>query len=697
MSCFTKVRLTMAVVLWISMNVAAQPSRNYRDEAQTMKGIFLQLHVAPPAFDNVYSTWLFDHFLKKLDPEKIYFTLEDIRELEAHKFKLDDEVNGTTWQFLPATLKAFKVSLARADGFVNEILNVPTDLNQKQKYSEDSTYASSADELKARWKRKLKLEMLTRLYELRKTNATGDDQTFLKTNESAVRQRVKISALRSIKKTLEPASGFDDHISTIYLQSIASAFDPHSNYLSATEIENFLASMSSKGYYFGISLDESDQGEIVIEQLTPGGPAWKSGALNGGDVIRKLRWEGQDPIELDGMSLDEVEELLLDTNHDVMEFTVSKAGGYPQTVSLRKEKMDSEEQVVKSFILRGSQKSIGYISLPGFYTNWGEEGAARCASDVAREIIKLKKENIQGLILDLRFNGGGSLPEAVSMAGIFIDAGPVGVLRNKAGYLTTLKDMNRGTVYDGPLVIVVNSLSASASEFLAAALQDHQRAIVVGSSTYGKATAQVLFEVAKASPPKPMMGVKPGAGFCSVTLEKIYRITGKTAQAVGVKPDVFIPDIYDELPIHERNLVRRLSSDSVVKKMYYQPLPRGPVDSVRIRSEKRVQRQVYFQNVTKAGQLLADMFTGENNLPLNWPEFKKESDVKNAPFVSVSNKNNSHGTFTVSHHQFELQRMEMDSFFADLNKAWVKKLSQDFSLAESFHIICDYIDLSVKK
>lgn len=697
MICLGKTRLPIAVLFWMSLTAVAQPSRNYREEAQDMKNIFLQLHVAPPSLDNVYSAWLFDHFLQKLDPDKIYFTQEEIRQLETYRVKLDDEINGTAWQFLPATIRIFHASLNRAQNIANQILDAPIDLSQRMRSGVDTSYAPSTDGLHVRWKKKLTLQVLDRLYALRKSAASESDAQFLKANETQARQRVKVATLRSIRKALEPSSGFDDHLSGVYLQTIAAAFDPHSNYLSSTEIENFLASMGNEGYYFGISLDENDQGEIVIEQLTPGGPAWKSGELNGGDVIRKLKWQGQDAVELDGVPLHEVEEMLMDANHEVMEFTVSKAGGYPQTVSLRKEKMDSEEQVVKSFILKGNVKSIGYISLPGFYTNWGEEGAARCASDVAREIIKLKKESIQGLILDLRFNGGGSLPEAVSMAGIFLDAGPVGVLKNKDGHLTTLKDMNRGTVYDGPLVIMVNSLSASASEFLAAALQDHHRAIIVGSRTYGKATAQVIFEVAKGSPPKPMMGIKPGSAFCSVTLEKIYRITGKTAQAIGVQPDVTIPDLYDHLPIHESDQPRRLSSDSVVKKMFYQPLPRGPIDQVRSKSESRVKSQEYFQNVEQAGQHLAEMFGGEDDMSLNWAEFKKESDVKNAPFAVMSGKGSEHAVFTVGHHQFELQRMGMDTFFADLNKAWIKKLSQDFSLAETFHIICDYIDLSVKK
>jgi carboxyl-terminal processing protease len=688
--------LTSLLFCSFILSVNAQPAKNYHDEAVTLKNILLEHHVYPSQIDDRFSSWVFDHYVKTLDPDKLYFTQDEIAKLQPLKTKLDDELNGKSWNFLPQMTAAFENSILRAKNITDEALKDPVSFNEQDFYSKDTAFASSTDELKKRWRKKIKYEMLTRFFEMQNANPAGGNLEFLKANENSVRQRVRAAMIRSFNKLLQPPSGFQQHLATVYLQSLAVAFDPHSNYLSSTAVENFIASMSSEGYYFGLVLDENENGEIVIDQLTPGGPAWKSGVLNGGDVIRKLAWEGQEALDLEGVSLDEVQEMLLDKNHDVLEFTVSKTGGVPQTVSLRKEKMESDENIVKSFILMNDGKKIGYISLPGFYTNWGEEGAARCANDVAREIIKLKKENIQGLILDLRFNGGGSLMEAVSMAGIFIDAGPVGIVKNKNGEMTTLKDMNRGTVYDGPLVLMVNSFSASASEFLAAALQDHQRAIIVGSTTYGKATAQRLLPVDKKIASQSTAQIRPGVGFTSVTMEKIYRITGKTAQSIGVAPDITIPDVFELMPIHERNLPRILASDSINKKTYFQPLPAPPLKSLSLKSADRINKKPEFQETQRIASYLAEQYHKTRMKALNWESFKKQAQQDREMMRLYLTGTSGHAVFTVGHHAFESQRMAMDSFFADLNKAWVKKLSRDFSLAEGFQVICDYIDLQKK-
>jgi carboxyl-terminal processing protease len=366
------------------------------------------------------------------------------------------------------------------------------------------------------------------------------------------------------------------------------------------------------------------------------------------------------------------------------------------TVVLRKEMMDAEENVVKSFILRG-QRKIGYISLPGFYTTWGEAEGSRCATDVAREIVKLKKENIEGLILDLRFNGGGSLQEAVSMAGIFIDAGPVGIIKGKNGDAITIKDINRGTVYDGPLVLLVNGMSASASEFLAAALQDHQRAVVIGSVTYGKASAQNLHPL---DPHHPNTEVtdkfKPGTGYVSVTLEKIYRITGKTAQRSGVIPHIVLPDIYDSLKFREAFMPLALPYDSIFKKTYYQPGLLLPVNELNFKSQTRMAANADFERVKQVASFLANL---NDNKPVSlaYADFKKYYDHQAQLAEVLTVPQAFIPSFTVAHHQFEMQRMQRDKFTDDFNKAWEKKLREDISLDEAFHIICDYVTITLRK
>ena len=457
-------------------------------------------------------------------------------------------------------------------------------------------------------------------------------------------------------------------------------------------MENFLASLSTEGYYFGISVDENDRGEIVITQLTPGGPAWKSGEVHAGDIVEQIRWEGSEWIEVDGMTRDEFDNLLQESIRNSIEFTLKETGGIEKTVRLRKEKMSAEENRVKSFILEGD-KRIGYVSLPGFYTDWGDEEGSRCANDVAKEILKLKKENIDGLVLDVRYNRGGSLKEAVAMAGIFIDAGPMGVLKIKGGTTQSEKDVNRGTVYDGPLLLMVNGLSASASEFLAAALQDYHRGIIVGSRTYGKATGQEVFSLepdeknTSASAAKKM-----GWGYTTITTLKIYRVTGKTAQKRGVTPDVVLPDLYDFIEFREENLEDALSSDSISRKIYYTPLGPLPVCELKEKSEVRVSKNTAFQTTIQCSKALSLLATKLDSVSLNWSAYKKLITDEGTQFKLLKEiTEKPTNAFKVSNHIFDKQRIERDEYIRQVNEVWAKNLVRDISLEEAFFIICDYI------
>ena len=457
-------------------------------------------------------------------------------------------------------------------------------------------------------------------------------------------------------------------------------------------MENFLASLSTEGYYFGISVDENERGEIVVTQLTPGGPAWKTGGVHAGDVIEQIRWEGSEWIEVDGMTQDEFDNLLQESIRNSIEFTLKETDGIEKTVRLRKEKMSAEENRVKSFILEG-QKRIGYVSLPGFYTDWGDEEGSRCANDVAKEILKLKKENIDGLVLDVRFNRGGSLKEAVAMAGIFIDAGPMGVLKVKGGTTQAEKDVNRGTVYDGPLLLMVNGLSASASEFLAAALQDYHRGIIVGSRTYGKATGQEVFSLEPDEKKGNASAAKKlGWGYTTITTLKIYRVTGKTAQRRGVTPDIMLPDLYDSIEFREENLEDALTSDSISRKIYYTPLGLLPLCELKERSQVRIAKNNAFQTTIQCSKALGGLATRLDSVSLNWADYKKLITEEGKQFKSLKEiTENPTNAFKVNNHVFDQERMNRDEYIRQVNEVWAKNLVRDISLEEAFFIICDYI------
>ena len=642
------------VFLTVSISTLAQQPASVKNEALQLKKLILQHHFDPKPVDDLFSAKVFDHVLNALDPEKLYFTQQDITALSAFKYKIDDDLTGTTWNFLPAITERYKQSLLRSEAIITRHTKVPFDLSKKELFISDTAWAENDVASAALWHKNLKYETLDELIQLQKRTPEIKDSEFLTKKEPEARQRVQRNSLRMIHRILNHASGYENHVATQFLQSVGLAFDPHSSYLSLAQMENFLASLSTEGYYFGISVDENERGEIVITQLTPGGPAWKSGEVHAGDVIEQIRWEGSEWIEVDGMTQDEFDNLLQESIRNSIEFTLKETGGIEKTVRLRKEKMSAEENRVKSFILEG-EKRIGYVSLPGFYTDWGDEEGSRCANDVAKEILKLKKENIDGLVLDVRYNRGGSLKEAVAMAGIFIDAGPMGVLKVKGGTPQSEKDVNRGTVYDGPLVLMVNGLSASASEFLAAALQDYHRGIIVGSRTYGKATGQEVFSLepdeknASASAAE-----KLGWGYTTITTLKIYRVTGKTAQKRGVTPDIMLPDLYDFIEFREENLEDALTSDSISRKIYYTPLGLLPVCELKEKSQVRIAKNNAFQTTIQCSKALGGLVTKLDSVSLNWADYKKMIAEEGQQFKSLKEVTEiPTNAFKVNNHVFD--------------------------------------------
>ncbi|WP_276365401.1 carboxy terminal-processing peptidase [Chryseolinea sp. H1M3-3] len=669
-----------------SLIAIAQQTASVKNEALQLKKLILQNHFNARPVNDTYSSIVFHHFLNVLDPERLYFTQEDITALSQFKYKIDDDLTGTSWNFLPAVTQRFKQSLLRTEGIIIQNTKAPFDVFKNEVFIADTSWAPNEKSLADRWYKNLKFETLNVLIRLQKRTPEVPDKDFISKKEAEARLKAQRNKVRVIQRILNHAAGYESHIASQFLQSVSLSFDPHSSYLSFAQMENFLASVSTEGYYFGISVDENDRGEIIIAQLTPGGPAWKSGEVHTGDVIQQIRWEGSDWIDVDGMTKQEFSTLLDESVKNSLEFTLIKAGGIERTVRLRKEKMSTDENRVKSFILEGERK-IGYVSLPGFYSDWGDNDGSQCANDVATEILKLKKENIDGLMLDVRYNGGGSLKEAVAMAGIFIDAGPMGVLKEKSGAIISEKDMNRGTVYDGPLVLLVNGFSASASEFLAAALQDYHRGIIVGSKTYGKATGQQMFALED-----NLSNKKSGWGYTTITNFKIYRVTGKTAQQLGIHPDIALPDLYDSIDFGEAYLEGALSSDSISKKIYYTPLRPLPLDKLKQKSEVRVKNNSGFQQLIRCSASLAGLNEKFDSVSLNWPDYKKLVNNEGKEFESlaaITEKPTS--TFKIGHHFFDRERMKADDYVRQVNEVWSKNLLTDISLEEAYSIICDYI------
>ena len=656
-------------------------------------------HYSPRPVDDSFSVTVFRTVIDAADPRRLLFTVPEYEQLKMFSISLDDEMMGKNWNFFDKFSNLFKKSLIRADSIINKSLQKPPDYNatevigQSRRKQGQFIFAADVPALANRWSRYFKYTIMDNVYDA----VTADSSkkiTFkagLISLEPGIREKIKQRELKSIKRLLDYPAGFLALVTEMYLNAIATSFDPHTNYFSPQGKEEFQAELSTEAYFFGIVFKEDESGKIIIDKLTPGGPAWKSGEINKGDELVSLHWEGKEMQDMTGASLEEVYEVLDQSLHDRLLFRFKKADGTMSMTFLRKEKAENEENIVKGFVLKG-EKKIGYILLPGFYTEWENETGSSCANDVAKEILKLKKENIDGLILDVRYNGGGSIDEALDMIGIFIDEGPLAAEKEKNGKLITLKDPNRGTIYDGPMVLLVNGQSASASEMLAATLQDYNRAVIAGSTTYGKATGQAMFSMDTANS-KGITGKEKG-DIVKITVGKLYRVNGKTAQLYGVKPDVLLPDAFDGLEIGERFELFSLIADSVKRNNYYKPLPNLPLSELAHRSAGRVIANTDFKLIKKIiDEQQKMLLTTTRTVPLKADLFEKWEQQQEIDLKIMKGEGKPASVFMVENHRQDKQQLTNNTYAKEINGEWLKNLAADIYIQEVFLVLADLINL----
>jgi carboxyl-terminal processing protease len=690
--------IALTCVLLFAAPASAQIDR---DKAILLKRTIELNHYSPRPVDDSFSLIVFRNMIDKADPRRLLFTAADYKALSALSLTLDDELNGKGWAFLDLFTKLYGASLSRADSIVNKLLQKPFDFAINESISStraknNFNFATDRAALESRWGRYLKFIVLSRVHAVVEGDSTKriDFKIALSTKEPAIREKIKQNELRYLKKVSSYADGFEQYALNMYLNAVASGYDPHTNYFPPQLKEIFKTVLSGEGFSFGIDLDENDKGEIVIEKLTPGGPAWKSGELHKGDVLVSLQWEGKEEVITEGLSLEEVEEIINEYVHQRLVWKFRKADGTDKTVLMIKETIEDEENIVKSFVLKG-EKKIGYILLPGFYTEWEGGTGSSCANDVAKEIVKLKRENIEGLILDVRFNGGGSMGEAIDMIGIFIDEGPLGSNKEKDGKQVTIKDPNRGTIYDGPLVLMVNGQSASASEMLAAALQDYHRAVIAGSNTFGKATMQQMFalDTFTKKPTNQLPGVSKD--IVKVTMGKLYRLTGQSAQLNGVKPDIVLPDAFDGLEFREKFREAALTSDTAKANSYYKPLKLLPLPELATKSEARLAANQDFNSLKKVIELQKkEMQATTRTIPLKWDAFQKWAAEEDHELDLIRGESNTKSQFAVENHAQDKLVMQKNQYAKEINQTWLENLAEDIYIQECYLIVTDLINLT---
>ncbi|MFY7964517.1 MAG: carboxy terminal-processing peptidase, partial [Chitinophagaceae bacterium] len=529
-------------------------------------------HYSPQAINDDFSKKIFTKFINDLDADKCLFIQTDIDALKKYETTLDDEIHGKEeLQFLPALNAIYSKRTDEIIVLYKDILSKPFDFNIDEDYAIDGEkipFPKNEDARKDRLRKKLKYMALDRYVDLLEQREKSVVDSVKNKSNAALEIDARTRVQKAMDKiyTRVKAKFNDDERFNAFVNTIANQMDPHSDFFPPVEKRAFDEMMSGRFFGIGAQLQEQD-GNIKIASLMPAYPAQRSGELDVNDLIVKVAQGNDEPVEITGYDITDAVKLIRGKRDTEVKLTVKKADGTTKVVSIIRAEIVQDEAYARSAVYNDANgDKIGYLWLPDFYADFERVNGARCSEDVAVEVKKLKNADVKGIVLDLRYNGGGSLYEVVQMVGLFIPQGPVVQVRDKDGKLTPLPNKNNDVLYDGPLTVMVNEASASASEIFAAAIQDYGRGIIVGSSTYGKGTVQRNVPLSKQI--DFMTSAQPDMGFVKLTFQKFYRISGGSTQLKGVTPDIILPDMLDYLKIREKDNSAALSWDEIKKADY---------------------------------------------------------------------------------------------------------------------------------
>jgi carboxyl-terminal processing protease len=649
-----------------------------------------KFHVQPTPLNQVFAERVFTTVLHELDEEKIIFTQQQIQQLQPLSVQLHQSILQQNTQFLQQLTTLYKQQLVTTDSLIVIAANKPINFTIVEKYTiqEDTSFAANVLQQQQKINKIIKLNILQYIVAYWPEKRTvAQQKKFTDSIEPIARKKIVTGIRRSFNTLLQQSIAAETEVASAYCNSIAKAYDPHSSYFSPDTKTAFESGLGKKPLRFGFSLDENDDGSVEINNLKPGSAAYKSGLLNSGDKITALQWEGKETISVADKGSSFISNALDGNSNLKLTLTVKKADGSLQKVVLQKEEIDNgeDEAKVKSFVLKGS-KAIGYISLPAFYEDWEstETGINGCANDVGKEILKLTKENIEGLIIDVRYNGGGSMQEAIELAGIFIDAGPVGQIKAKAEKPITLKDINRGTLYNGPLVVLVNGYSASAAEMLAGTLQDYNRAVIVGANTFGKATAQVVLPLDTSISLQESHAKAMADGYIKITVSSLYRVTGKTAQITGVEPHIVLPDVLSVVAETEAKEPLALQMPPIEANKYYKPFDPIPIKNLQLIADTIVSNWPVFKAIKSKAAYTKQQQQQNTSLLLTDVLANYTTEESNDAIEAA--KNAATDIFTIANTNLENKRLGVSTANNFMNTQWKEYLTKDPYIKTAFLI-----------
>lgn len=656
-------------------------------------GILLEEgHYSPKKIDDNFSKEVLKKFTEELDNEKSIFLQSDIESFKKFDARIDDEIHGSDLQSFFAINEVYMKRRDESFLLINEVLAKPFDFTKDETIQMDRdklSFPKSEVERKEVWRKSLKYIVLGKFAELqedREKNKAKKDfvQKADSTLEREARDYVKKRMERSMttKKTHETT---DENFST-FVNAISQSMDPHTDYFPPVDKRSFDESMSGGFYGIGAQLKEED-GKIKIASLIAGMPAERNGDVKIDDEIIKIAQGTAEPVDVTGYSVTDAVKLIrgADKGSEV-KLTIRKVDGTIKVISLLRDKIKLEDTFAKSAVINGEHK-VGYIWLPEFYQDFQDPNGPRCSNDVAKEVTKLKAENVEGIIIDLRGNGGGSLSEVVKMAGLFIEDGPIVQVKGRDEKATVLRDRDKNILYTGPLTVMVDEFSASASEIFAAAIQDYKRGIIIGStSTYGKGTVQRNIPLSPESE-NPLFANKNAEdlGALKLTLQKFYRINGGATQLKGVTPDVVLADRYEHLKFREKDNASSLSWDEIAKADYQPWTTSTTNDAVVNITYDKINKGSVFSKIKNNINWLST--NSEKESSLNIVKYKEEQKQVKAAYKELDTLFKLPKELVVKNVAADTVNINAAKDRVERNKQWLKRLSGDIYIDETLKVV----------
>ena len=649
-----------------------------------------QAHYSPLKINDEFSEKAFTLYIKRLDTNKKFLLKEDVEALSKYKQKIDDEIQNGTLDFYNLSAKLIADRIKEKELWSKEILSKPLDYTVDEEYQTDGdkiTYANSVADLKIEWAKMLKYQVLSRLDEAmtnqEKAKAKKDtvftEKTFDSLEVDARRKTLKGN--QDWFKRLSKISSKDRY--SAYLNTITGLYDPHTEYFAPKDKKKFDQSMSGQFEGIGARLQSKD-GILKVSEIIVGSPAFKQGELKAGDEIHKVAQGANDPKDITDMDMDDAIELIKGKKGTEVRLTVKKPDASFKVITIIRDVIEMEDTYAKSAILY-NKKKIGYIYLPMFYADFTRNGAHRCSEDIRKEVEKLKKEGVEGIIIDLRDNGGGSLQEVVEMGGLFVPKGPIVQVKGKTGTPNIMENKYSKVVWDGPLAVMINHGSASASEILAAAIQDYKRGVIIGTQSFGKGTVQSFLDLDQYVLPQ-FDSLRP-LGSVKITMQKFYRVNGGATQLKGVMPDVSLPDPYEFLEVGEKDMDYPMPWDEI-SKATYQEFATINYDKVKKASSERVKQSPAFKLIdAEAKELKAKKDDTKYNLKLDkYRAELKQLREQNKKYDSL--KQDIKG-FTVDIVFVDKEIMKADTVKLNKEVKWTKNIAKDNYIYEASNVLND--------